>query len=125
MSKVTVNNSRINEANINQSVASKSDTYSSDSSQSCTSNKKQGKLSVHPYIGGTTSNLCRNVLKNGGVAKNRMATLAITLAGTLLTSPIRFLEYWLYNKKVQNAELAQDPYLSSAIGAVALPICTT
>ena len=109
MSKATVNNSEINEANLNQSAVNNSDARSADSSQTGTGKNKQGKLSVHPYIGGTTINLCRNVLKNGGVAKNRMATFVITLAGTLLTFPLRLLEYLLYNKKIQNAELAQDP----------------
>ncbi len=109
MSKLSVNNSGINEADLNRSAVSISDVCRADGDKSVSRQKKQGKLFVHPYIGGTAGNLCRNVFKNGGVARNRIATFVITLAGTLLTSPIRLLEYLLYDKKVKNAEFAQDP----------------
>jgi hypothetical protein len=33
------------------------------------SDKKQGRLSVHPYIGGSATNLVKNVIKHGGVSK--------------------------------------------------------
>jgi flagellin-specific chaperone FliS len=73
------------------------------------SDKKQGRLSVHPYIGGSATNLVKNVIKHGGVSKEKLPTLALTLLGTLLTFPIRLIENILYKRKIANTELAQDP----------------
>lgn len=66
-------------------------------------------LSIHPYIGGSTSNLVRNVIKNGGVSKDRMPTFLATLAGTVMTSPVRFLEYLVHDRKVARWEIKEDP----------------
>ena len=104
MNNTGLNNATVVQANINQTTED-----SRDNSKTANRDQKQGKLSIHPYIGGTTSNLCKNVIKHGGIAWNQAGTLAITLAGTVLTSPVRLLEHWLYSKKIHNAELVQDP----------------
>lgn len=70
---------------------------------------KQGKLSIHPYVGGTTTNLIANVRKNGGVDKSHLATFLLTLVGTIIATPLRVLESVLYGRKVRNAELNQGP----------------
>lgn len=73
------------------------------------SDKKQGRLSVHPYIGGTTANLVKNIIKNGGIDKGREKMFLVTFVGTLLTAPIRLLEYILYSKKIDQMPIKQDP----------------
>ena len=70
---------------------------------------KQGDLPIHPYIGGTTSNLIGNVIKNGGVSAAKIPALLLTLTGTLLTAPLRFAEFVLYGSKVANTKFAEDP----------------
>ncbi|MDE0839029.1 MAG: sulfotransferase [Kiritimatiellae bacterium] len=70
---------------------------------------KQGRLSIHPYIGGTTSNLIANVRKNGGIDKPQVATFVATLCGTLLTSPLRTLEATLYSGKIQKTPIKEAP----------------
>jgi len=73
------------------------------------SNEKQGSLSIHPYIGGTTINLIRNVIKHGGVSKNNIATFAVTLFGTICLSPLRAFEAIAFGRKIAKTELAEDP----------------
>ncbi len=70
---------------------------------------KQGDLPIHPYIGGTTSNLIANVIKNGGVSAAKVPAFVLTLIGTLLTAPLRFLEYLLYSRRLNNLKFAEDP----------------
>lgn len=73
------------------------------------SNSKQGELSVHPYVGGSTSNLLRAVIQNGGVSRDKLGTLALTLIGTLLSAPLRLAEFVLYGRKIANTPITQDP----------------
>jgi len=73
------------------------------------SKNKQGRLSVHPYIGGSATNLIQNIIKNGGIARNRSGMFLVTLIGTILTWPIRFLETVLYSKKLEASNLEKDP----------------
>lgn len=70
---------------------------------------KQGKLSIHPYVGGTTANLIANVSRNGGVDKAHVPTFFATLAGTVLTSPLRLLETVLYERKIEQTEIKPSP----------------
>lgn len=71
-------------------------------------NDKKRGLSIHPYIGGTTRNLIANVRKHGGVDREFVPTLAATLAGTVLTLPLRLTEDVLYGRKIRDMPL-QDP----------------
>lgn len=73
------------------------------------SNEKQGSLSIHPYIGGTTLNLIRNVIKHGGVSKKNIATFSVTLFGTICLLPLRAIEAVCFSKKIAQTELAEDP----------------
>lgn len=73
------------------------------------SDKKQGKLSVHPYIGGSASNLIRNVIKHGGVSRDKLATFTLTLCGTALTLPLRLVETLRFNKAIERSRLQEDP----------------
>lgn len=70
--------------------------------------KKQRGLSIHPYIGGTTRNLIANVRRHGGVDREFVPTLAATLAGTVLTLPLRVGEDLLYARRIRDLPL-QDP----------------
>jgi hypothetical protein len=70
---------------------------------------KQGKLSVHPYIGGTTTNLIANVRKNGGVDKSHLGTFLVTLVVTLVAAPLRFMESMLYARKIRNSTPSPSP----------------
>jgi hypothetical protein len=70
---------------------------------------KQGDLPIHPYIGGTTSNLIGNVIKHGGVSAAKVPAFLLTLVGTVLTAPLRFAEWALYGSKVANQKFAEDP----------------
>ncbi|MDQ3287564.1 MAG: sulfotransferase [Pseudomonadota bacterium] len=73
------------------------------------SDKNQGGLSIHPYIGGSAANLVRSVIRNGGVSRGRIPTLALTLLGTAATFPIRLLESALYRRSVASTRVEQDP----------------
>ncbi|WP_433884374.1 sulfotransferase family protein [Pseudomonas vranovensis] len=73
------------------------------------SDNKQGKLSVHPYIGGSASNLIRNVIKHGGVSRDKLATFTLTLCGTALTLPLRLVETLRFNKAIERSRLQEDP----------------
>ncbi len=72
-------------------------------------NKAQGRLSVHPYIGGTASNLLANAKKNGWIDLQYLPTLIITLFGTMITFPVRLLEKFLYAKQIEQTKLNEDP----------------
>ena len=71
--------------------------------------KQQGKVTVHPYLGGTTSNMIANALKNGGVDKEFVPTFLMTLALSVATAPVRALESLLYGGQIERAELGEDP----------------
>lgn len=73
------------------------------------SGNNQGRLSIHPYIGGSASNLVKSVLQNGGVSRANIPTLGLTLLGTAVTFPIRLLERLLYSRKVASTRLQEDP----------------
>ncbi|MBA3487837.1 MAG: sulfotransferase [Lysobacter sp.] len=73
------------------------------------SDNHQGRLSIHPYIGGSASNLVKSVLQNGGVSRANIPTLMLTLMGTAVTFPIRLLERLLYSRKVPDTRLQEDP----------------
>lgn len=73
------------------------------------SDNNQGRLSIHPYIGGSASNLVKSVLRNGGVSRANVPTLLLTLMGTAVTFPIRLLERILYSRKVADTTLREDP----------------
>jgi omega-hydroxy-beta-dihydromenaquinone-9 sulfotransferase len=71
--------------------------------------QKQGDLAIHPYIGGTTTNLIANAIKNGGVSVSRVPAFLLTLVGTMITAPLRFAEYALYSRKLDELKFAEDP----------------
>ncbi|GAB4187307.1 MAG: sulfotransferase [Wenzhouxiangellaceae bacterium] len=73
------------------------------------SNSTKRGLSIHPYIGGSATNLIKNVIKHGGVSAGQIPTVLATLAGTALTAPIRLFEHVVYNGKIEREPLAQDP----------------
>ena len=73
------------------------------------SSDKQGGLSVHPYVGGTTTNLVKNVINNGGVNKQMLPSFALTLLGTLCLSPVRAWERLVHGRAIANTKLQQDP----------------
>lgn len=69
----------------------------------------QGRLSVHPYIGGTAYNLLANAKKNGWIDVKYLPTLIITLFGTMITFPIRIMERLIYARKIEQTEIKEDP----------------
>lgn len=73
------------------------------------SNEKQGSLSIHPYVGGTTSNLIKNAIKHGGISKNNISSFAATLFGTMCLAPVRAMEAISYGSKIANTEIKEDP----------------
>jgi hypothetical protein len=85
------------------------DDMSEKSTQKTGKTEKQGDLAIHPYIGGTTSNLIANAIKNGGVSASKVPAFLLTLVGTLITAPIRFAEYALYSRKLAALKFAEDP----------------
>lgn len=70
---------------------------------------KQGSLSIHPYIGGTTMNMVRTARNNGGIDPAFRGKFLLTLVATIALWPIRFMERILFARAIEKTQIAQAP----------------
>lgn len=72
-------------------------------------NSDSRKLTIHPYIGGTTRNLLKSVRANGGVDPRFKGSFYITLLGSVAMLPARLVENLLYKRKIEQTTIEKDP----------------
>jgi len=72
-------------------------------------NSVSRKLTIHPYVGGTTRNLLNSVRANGGVDRGFRGTFYVTLLCSLAMKPIRIIENILYRRRIEQTAIEKDP----------------
>jgi len=72
-------------------------------------NSVSRKLTIHPYVGGTTRNLLKSVRVNGGVDRGFKGTFYVTLLCSLAMKPIRMVENILYRRRIEQTAIEKDP----------------
>ena len=70
---------------------------------------KQGSLSLHPYVGGSTLNMLKTTLKNGGVDRAYVPKFVLTFITSAALWPLRLAERALYGRAIDNTRIEQAP----------------